>query len=67
MAIPTIFSVYNNASIYNSFKNDRWQYQNLLNKGEDADKCVSCGQCEEACPQQLQIIETLRMAHEAFR
>lgn len=67
VAIPEIFSMYNNASIYNSFPNDRWQYRNLVEKGQDASRCVACGQCEAVCPQHLKIIETLEMAHGAFR
>lgn len=66
VAIPSIFSIFNNATIYNSFKNDRWQYDNMLKNGEDASKCVACGQCVEVCPQNIEIIEALEMAHEAF-
>lgn len=64
--IPGVFAIYNNASIYNSFKNDRWQYADLQKKGHDGARCVACGQCESVCPQNLEIIEALAQAHRAF-
>lgn len=66
VAIPQIFSIYNNASIYDSFRNDKWQYEALQEKAQDGAQCVACGQCESVCPQNLKIIETLEMAHRAF-
>lgn len=66
VAIPQIFAMYNNASIYNSFKNDKWQYNDLQKKGQDGAQCIACGQCESVCPQDLKIIETLELAHGAF-
>lgn len=66
VAIPQIFSIYNNASIYDSFKSDQWQYEELQKKAQDGAQCIACGQCESVCPQNLRIIETLQMAHRAF-
>lgn len=64
--IPQIFSLYNEANIFNSFDGGKWQYSNLTKKGQDAGRCVACGQCEAVCPQHIRIIETLEMAHRAF-
>lgn len=61
--IPQVFAIYNNASIYNSFKNDKWQYENLQKKGHDGARCIACGQCESVCPQNIEIIEALALAH----
>ena len=66
VAIPRIFSMFNDASMYNNFDGSRWMYENLLKKEEDAGRCVACGQCEAVCPQQIEIIESLRLAHSAF-
>lgn len=64
--IPRIFDLYNTASIYNSFSSDGWQYKELIKKGHDGARCIECGQCEDVCPQNLKIIDTLKMAHTAF-
>ena len=31
-----------------------------------ADACVGCGQCEDQCPQHLQIRDLLKEVHQAF-
>jgi predicted aldo/keto reductase-like oxidoreductase len=31
-----------------------------------ADRCVECGQCEEKCPQNIEIIEWLKTAQEVL-
>ena len=67
VAIPRIFELYNEAHIYNSFDGGRWQYGQLLKRGQDAGRCVACGQCETLCPQNIAIIESLEVAHGAFR
>ncbi len=66
VAIPRIFSMFNDASIYSSFDDSRWMYENLLKTDEDASRCVACGQCEAVCPQHIKIIESLQLAHRAF-
>lgn len=43
----------------------KWQYS-LIGKYDNnskADQCSECGQCEEACPQNIEIIEELKKAH----
>lgn len=66
VAIPQIFRLYNNASMYNTFESDSKQYQSLMHKEKDASRCATCGQCEAVCPQQISIIEELQRAHRAF-
>ncbi len=66
VAIPEVFTIFNDASIYNSHEAVRWQYENLLKNARDGGRCVACGQCEQVCPQQLDIIATLERAHKAF-
>ena len=37
-------------------------YRELAEKGFDASNCVQCGACEAACPQHLNIIDSLASA-----
>ena len=66
VAIPTIFSMYNDASIYDDFKSYKNRYKDLISKDNDASHCVECGNCESACPQHFPIIEKLKEAHGAL-
>lgn len=62
VAIPDVFSHYNNASIFNTLEDQKRSYQNLVRNKKDASYCVECGSCEEACPQNIPIIEKLAEA-----
>ncbi len=64
--IPSIFSKYNNAIIYD--KKDRYkkEYISLVEENKDASLCVECRQCESICPQSLNIIDTLKEANDYF-
>jgi predicted aldo/keto reductase-like oxidoreductase len=66
VAIPRIFRLFNEASMYNSFDGDRFLYEQLVSSNKDASQCIACGNCESVCPQQLEIIELLQMADRAF-
>jgi hypothetical protein len=62
--IPTIFEMYNDAAAYDAWGHARLAYNNQLKPEARADQCVECGECEEACPQNIRIIEWLAAAHE---
>ena len=64
--IPDVFGLYNEAEIFNAWEGSRWMYGGIVKASRDASKCVECGQCEAACPQQLQVIELLKEAHAAL-
>ncbi|MDR2587593.1 MAG: aldo/keto reductase, partial [Coriobacteriales bacterium] len=65
VAIPEIFRLYNNNVLTGNSFVDKLVYSGgYLTKGRGADQCVECGSCEEACPQSLPIIESLKVAHE---
>ncbi|MBM7583167.1 putative aldo/keto reductase-like oxidoreductase [Caldicoprobacter guelmensis] len=64
--IPRIFSLYNNASMYDDIEGQSREYKKLIEEKADASKCVECGQCESACPQGIPIIEKLKEAHDVL-
>lgn len=66
VAIPQVFGIYNNASIYNLFNQGQRQYSQVIKDEKDGSLCTACGQCESLCPQNLAIIEGLAEAHQAL-
>ena len=60
--IPGIFSVWNKTSLYDTDPDQDWDLRQIREKDHGADRCVGCGACEAACPQHLNIIESLQTA-----
>lgn len=60
--IPEILEIYNEAGMYNELKSARRSYS-FLKEEWKADKCVQCGECEEKCPQSIEIRDSLAKAH----
>lgn len=60
--IPRVFALWNEVALYGGKPSDNWNYQELKRLGMTPDKCLSCGKCELACPQALQIIDSLKQA-----
>ena len=63
VAIPRIFGIYNEAIMYDDAKGAREAYLNWMDAKERADLCVECRQCEEQCPQAIEIVDWLKQAH----
>ena len=61
--IPRIFAMYNESYMLNQPGSLQFRYSGVIKDGGDGSLCVECGQCEAACPQQLPIIETLKVIH----
>lgn len=60
--IPGIFSIWNKTSLYDTDPDQDWDLRQIREKDHGADRCVGCGACEAACPQHLNIIESLQTA-----
>lgn len=59
--IPRVFELYNRGVAFEDFGRSRFRYGQLP-ADEHGDMCVECGQCMDACPQSLDIIEWLKVA-----
>ena len=62
--IPEIFRMYNDLAMPGYDGHLKFQYTRFMyGLRTGADQCIECGECEEACPQELAIIEGLKEAH----
>lgn len=57
--IPKNFSIWNEYGMYQNKRIAAWQWKNNIDDKRKAKNCVSCGQCEEVCPQNINIREDL--------
>jgi len=68
--IPHIFELYNLGQVYGLWGVAREGYRKFSEQrwvgGKQADACIECGECEEKCPQNIQIREQLKAAHAAL-
>ncbi|OFW61649.1 MAG: aldo/keto reductase [Actinobacteria bacterium RBG_16_64_13] len=62
--IPLVFLAVNNAALFEDLESERIGYDFGVKAGftAPATACVECGQCEDACPQKIKIIEELAKA-----
>jgi len=63
--IPKNFQIYNEAHLHNVFKKKVIEYF-TWGKEARAANCVSCGKCENVCPQKLKISKLLKDVVEYF-
>lgn len=63
--IPMIFSLYNDVVM---FKDDMpvIMYNTMVPPDQNATNCIECGECEDKCPQHIEIIGNLKDAHRAL-
>ncbi len=66
VAIPEIFSLFNEYYMKDRDNAVKTKYASQLKKEQYAKNCVSCGRCEELCPQHLPIRNLLRGAGQVF-
>ena len=66
--ISRIFKYYNYYLLTGLENTAKWQYS-MIGRYDDnskADQCSECGQCEEACPQSIDIMDKLKEIHRIF-
>ncbi len=69
IAIPQYFSLYNNdikVGRASGWTPEMGYYDTLKEKGGAPADCVECGQCENMCPQHLEIRELLKTVKDRF-
>lgn len=64
VSIPYIFNLVNTAAMFNETEESMNNYKGLVDRQNDASRCVECGQCEAVCPQSIPIIEKLKESHQ---
>ena len=66
--ISRIFKICNYRLLTGIEGNAKWQYDLIGNYDDKskADQCSECGECEEKCPQNIEIIEMLKKAHKTL-
>jgi predicted aldo/keto reductase-like oxidoreductase len=61
--IPTNFNAYNNFFLFDQQRMSQMMYNMMMPEGQRASSCIECGECEEKCPQQIEIMEELKNVH----
>ena len=63
--IPRNFQIYNDAVMYNDMRMGRFSYRGgRIEEEQRAEQCTECGECVDACPQEIPIPEWLKKVHE---
>ncbi|MDD2362721.1 MAG: aldo/keto reductase [Oscillospiraceae bacterium] len=57
--IPYNFKIWNTYGIYKNKGSTHWTWNNGISENAKAGNCVSCGLCEDVCPQKLEIRKDL--------
>lgn len=57
--IPNVFTQYN--------LRDNWNAKTVYKVMVQASECIECGKCEAVCPQKIDIIAKLKLAHEQLQ
>jgi len=63
--IPRAFQIFNDAVMYDDPKRGKTRYAGRvgLKPEEMADQCIECGECLEACPQNIPIPDRMKEVH----
>lgn len=61
--IPFNFDMFNNGYVHEELKANRSLYKKIENSAE---KCIACGECEDKCPQNIEISTWMPRVHEVL-
>jgi uncharacterized protein len=64
--IPGLFQGYNQAAMYNDWRWGKMAYR-FAKPEERANHCIQCRECEEKCPQAIEISDWMPKVHEALK
>jgi predicted aldo/keto reductase-like oxidoreductase len=66
--IPRVFQIYNDAVMYDDMRGGKFMYNGPFGIPQDqrADQCIQCYECQEKCPQKIDIPDWLKKAHKAL-
>ncbi len=64
--IPKLFALFNNQQRFGIVPSYHTYYMNLSQTYGKAADCIACGQCEQHCPQHIEIIEQLKAVSGIF-
>jgi len=66
--IPMVLGFVNDAALFDALEAEQGGYDIMAMMGQTAraSACVECGQCEDACPQHLEIIKEMAGASRLF-
>ncbi|MBK9392169.1 MAG: aldo/keto reductase [Bacteroidetes bacterium] len=53
--IPANFEFFNHAYLYNDLAAAKFRYSIYLTPSQRSDKCIACKECEDKCPQKIEI------------
>lgn len=68
VVIPDIFKIYNDIPMYGELKWAKNMYNLVATEaGKDAGNCIECGKCTTLCPQGIDIVSTLKEAHNILK
>jgi len=64
--IPRVLELYNDAVRFENFDPFKRAYWFTTSMDNDASHCEECGECEEKCPQGIEIMNQLKVTHQAL-
>ncbi|MFC1863347.1 aldo/keto reductase [Thermodesulfobacteriota bacterium] len=65
--IPMNFNSYNNSFLFDDQQRSKMAYNMFMPEEQRAGSCEECGECEEKCPQNIEIMDELKNVHELLK